>query len=159
MEIISATGQTGRVSFDGHFVTISRTGYVAVLNFGKSEKRIPITAISAVQFRPAGSILRGFIQFTLAGAIEQRSQFMHQIGDATEDENSVVFLKKSSADMEAVRDAIEQAIIKLHEPHAPQPQAASPSTSEELNRLAQLHAQGVLSDSEFSAAKNRILGL
>ena len=33
------------------------------------------------------------------------------------------------------------------------------SDSEELNRLADLHHRGVLSDEEFAAAKARLLGI
>ncbi len=40
----------------------------------------------------------------------------------------------------------------------PAPAAAEPSMLDQLNQLATLHEQGVLSDDEFSAAKAKILG-
>jgi hypothetical protein len=45
-------------------------------------------------------------------------------------------------------------------PAAPAP-AAAPSNdpTAELERLGQLHAQGVLSDDEFTAAKAKVLGI
>ncbi len=38
------------------------------------------------------------------------------------------------------------------------PAAAEPSMLDQLNQLATLHEQGVLSDDEFSAAKAKVLG-
>jgi len=40
-----------------------------------------------------------------------------------------------------------------------QPQPADDDLGAQIERLAQLHAQGVLSDSEFAAAKSRLLGI
>ncbi len=46
------------------------------------------------------------------------------------------------------------------EPPAPAeaPAAAAPSMLDQLNQLAALHGQGVLSDEEFTAAKAKLLG-
>jgi hypothetical protein len=44
--------------------------------------------------------------------------------------------------------------------YAPPPAApAAPDTTEELTKLAQLHAQGILTDEEFAAKKAQILGI
>ena len=40
----------------------------------------------------------------------------------------------------------------------PAPRAAGPSMTDQLNQLADLHNQGVLSDDEFAAAKAKLLG-
>ena len=41
----------------------------------------------------------------------------------------------------------------------PVQQAAAPDSTTELEKLAQLHAQGVLTDEEFAAKKKQILGI
>ena len=41
----------------------------------------------------------------------------------------------------------------------PPPEPAQPDSTAELQNLAQLHAQGVLTDEEFAAAKAKILGI
>jgi membrane protease subunit (stomatin/prohibitin family) len=44
----------------------------------------------------------------------------------------------------------------------PAPQAAAPASTDstaELKKLADLHAQGVLTDEEFAAAKKKALGI
>ena len=43
-------------------------------------------------------------------------------------------------------------------PAPPQPAPAEVDTTSELEKLASLHASGALSDEEFAAAKQRILG-
>lgn len=52
--------------------------------------------------------------------------------------------------MESVRSAssVESSV----------PEASASSATDELAKLADLHAQGILSDEEFSAAKQRIIG-
>jgi phospholipase/lecithinase/hemolysin len=40
----------------------------------------------------------------------------------------------------------------------PAPRAAGPSMADQLNQLADLHNQGMLSDDEFAAAKAKLLG-
>jgi hypothetical protein len=43
-------------------------------------------------------------------------------------------------------------------PRDPGPQPAAPSMADQVSQLADLHEQGVLSDSEFAAAKAKLLG-
>jgi hypothetical protein len=43
-------------------------------------------------------------------------------------------------------------------PPAPAPQAAGTDLTAQLQQLAQLHTAGVLSDEEFAAAKQKLLG-
>ena len=61
-------------------------------------------------------------------------------------------------------DEQDQRIGQLEQQQAPPDQpapAAAPETSpmiDELNKLATLHQQGVLTDAEFAAAKAKLLG-
>jgi hypothetical protein len=57
-----------------------------------------------------------------------------------------------SAPAQAAYDATQGA------PAAPPPAAATGTTAE-LERLAELHKSGALSDAEFAAAKSRLLGI
>ena len=55
----------------------------------------------------------------------------------------------------------EQRISNLEQQQAavPAPRAAAaPSMADQLNQLADLHKQGLLSDDEFAAAKAQLLG-
>lgn len=148
---ITATGRAGTVIFDGQAVTIKRSGILAMATAGIGEKRIPIAHIAAVQFKPAHIGVLGFIQFTVAGGVERRSKFGRTTQDAINDENSLTFWKKQQRAFEALRDAIEAAQRR------PQSQTHADLGSQ-LGQLAQLHAQGALTEDEYAAAKARLLG-
>ena len=111
-ETITAKGYNGQVSFDGRFVTISRSGFIARSTVGKGEKRIPIKSLTAVQWKPATHMVRGYIQFTLSGGIERRSRFGQATKDAMQDENSVVFSPRHQEAFQAVRNAVEEAMTQ-----------------------------------------------
>ena len=69
--MIEAVGKAGQIQFDGQYVTITRKGFLARSIVGKGEKRLHIAQISGVQWKPAGPLINGFIQFTLPGGIER----------------------------------------------------------------------------------------
>lgn len=152
--MIEASGQGGQISFDGAFVTITRNGFLARASHGRGDKRIPIASISAVQWKPAGPMVNGFIQLSLGGADRQAAKGSRTM-NAAKDENSVVFTRKQQPDFEQLRAALEQAIAAQHAPQAAS--AAPASLADELAKLAGLRDQGILSDSEFEAQKARLL--
>jgi hypothetical protein len=154
---LHVAGVTGQVIFDGSFVTIARRGFRARAIVGKGEKRIPIRSITAVQWKPAGAMVRGFIQFTVPGGNERRSGFGHQTADAAGDENSVIFTKSQMPAFERLRTTVEQAINAVHTPQSVT--QAQPAPMVDLAKLAELHAAGVLTDAEFTAAKAKALGI
>lgn len=158
MTSLSAKGQTGTIEFDGTFVTIKRGG-LARLTVGKGDKRIPVHSITAVQVKPAGALVNGFISFSLAGGVEKQSKFGKQTIDAGADENSVVFTKKQASEFEALRDAVEQAIVAAHAPAAANaaPRSEGMDLTDQLQRLAELHQAGVLTAEEFSQKKADLL--
>lgn len=153
---MSARGQNGTVTFDGAFVTISRTGALARMTIGKGEKRLPIGSITAVQWKKPGALVNGFIAFTVPGGIERQSKFGTQTRSAGHDENSVIVTKRQGPAFEALRAAIESGIAGSHQPVA---MPARMSDADEIRKLADLHAAGVLTDEEFSAKKAQILGI
>ncbi|GLW58133.1 DUF4429 domain-containing protein [Kitasatospora phosalacinea] len=150
--MIEAKGNTGQVTFDGEYVTITRKGFRARMTVGKGEKRIHVSQITAVQWKPPGMLVSGFIQFTVPGGIERRSGFGSQTGSAAEDENSVLFLKNQAPAFEELREAVDEAIARQHRP------ASSDSLADELAKLQHLADAGALSAQEYDAAKARILG-
>ena len=57
------------------------------------------------------------------------------------------------------QDASQQQAQQAQQAPVPAPRAAAaPSMADQLNQLADLHKQGMLSDDEFAAAKARLLG-
>jgi hypothetical protein len=102
-----AEGVNGQVELDGGMLSIQRKGAMARATVGKGEKRIPVKQVQAVQWKPASKLTRGFIQFSLGG-----SDAKGRAADAAKDENSVLFNGKQQADFEAIRSAVEQAIVE-----------------------------------------------
>jgi len=60
--------------------------------------------------------------------------------------------QQAAAQQKAADDAAKAAAAP-----APAPAAADPT--EQLKKLADLHAQGIISDEEFAAAKKKALGI
>ena len=151
---VYAKGINGQVTVDGDWLTIHRKG-LGRLGHSKGDRRIPLAQITAVQMRPAGPLINGFLRVTIPGAPVARGG----LGNAEKDENAVIFRKSHQAEFDQVRAAIEAYIARQHAPR-PSPSSASRpgGVAAELAQLAELHQAGVLTDGEFEAAKARALG-
>ena len=149
-------GHTGTVVWDGDFITIKRTGFNARMSVGKGEKRIPVASITAVQWKPAGAMVNGYIQFSMGGGNESRAHFGSQTTNAVNDENSVVFTKKQMPEFAELRAALEEAIAHRGRPSEPSTPTA-PDLLAQLKQLGELRDAGVLSEEEFAAKKAEIL--
>jgi hypothetical protein len=134
-------------------VTITPKGVLGFLNKGiKGTKEIPFTSIVAVQFKEAGAVFSGYLQFSIPGGNESRGG----IFAATKDENTFMFAHaKNNAMAREIKEYIDAAVRRSRAP-----QAAAPATnlSDELQKLAKLKEQGILSEEEFQAAKKRLIG-
>ncbi|MCC3280719.1 DUF4429 domain-containing protein [Arthrobacter sp. zg-Y40] len=156
--VLARSPGAGYVSFDGHYVTIQHLG-LGRFTVGKGVKRIPITSISSIQVKPSGALVSGFIQFSLPGGTEMRSQFGRQSTDAAGDENSMM-IYGNEPDFLALRDAIETAQRELHQPRVVQtaPDAAQPDdVFAQLEKLGKLRDAGILTNEEFEAKKADLL--
>jgi hypothetical protein len=150
---VEIKGMNGQIEFDGQSITIRRQGFRARTGVGKGEKRIPLRHVTSVQFKPAGAMVNGFIQFSLGGGNERRSAFGQQTMDAAKDENSVIFRKKQQPEFEELRAAVESAMVADNPAAGP----AAPDRLTQLQKLADLHSSGVLNDAEFEQEKRRLL--
>jgi Short C-terminal domain/Domain of unknown function (DUF4429) len=133
-------------------VAITPKGVLGFLNKGiKGTKEIPFTSIVAVQFKEASLLLSGYLQFTIPGGIESRGG----IFAATKDENTFMFREAGNKMARRIKDHVDAAVRKSK---TPQVAAQSSSISDELQKLAKLKEQGVLTQEEFQAAKKRLIG-
>ena len=115
----------------------------------QGDKRIPFKNITAVQFRDAGAMMAGVIQFTLKGGREAANGMLA----AMTDENAVLFTKAQQARMTALRGHVSRAIAEADTP------AKALSSVEELTKLAELVEKGYVTRDEFDAHKRRLLRL
>ena len=134
-------------------VTITPKGVLGFLNKGiKGTKEIPFGSIVAVQFKEAGAVFSGYLQFTIPGGNESRGGILA----ATKDENTFMFAHaKNNSMAREIKEFIDGAVRKSR---APQSSATAASLPDEIQKLAQLKEQGILSEDEFQAAKRKLIG-
>jgi hypothetical protein len=143
-----ADGSNGSVELDDHQIVIRRKGIANKITQGfQGDKSIPLRSITAVQFRPAGSLMAGCIQFTIIGGQEFRGGMLQ----ATMDENAVLFTREQQPAFEHLRRAVEEAVSTGGGVPAQAGNAA------ELQKLAELVERGFLTREEFEAQKQGLL--
>lgn len=150
MDSLTAVGKNGEVSFDGATVSLTRHS-----TFGKvtSTRTYPIHSLTSVEFKEPSTFQYGVFSLIVSGGNSLRGH-IGKIGvGAKMDENAVILEKKHATAFRELFNVMNQAVLDAQRP---QPVA---SASDEITHLAQLHAQGALTDEEFSAAKARLLRL
>lgn len=132
---------------------ITPKGVLGFLNKGlKGTKTIPFASIQAIQFREAGVIVSGYIQFTIAGGNESKGGVL----SAAKDENTFMFAQaKNNAAAKQIVSFIEASVASLR---SPPKTVRGTSLSDELKGLAKLRDDGVLTNEEFQAAKRKLIG-
>lgn len=145
------TGHNGQVQVDDQGITISRKGVLGFLTQGlKGDKRIPFDSITAVQFKSAGMLTNGYIQFTISGGNESRGGVLK----ATSDENTVMFRAGEQGTAFAqLRTLVEGRIADRRRGNA------APSAADEIERFASLRDRGLITTEEYEAKKRVLLGL
>lgn len=151
---MEAKGVNGQLELAGNKIIIKRKGMLAKMTQGlKGDKEILVKQISSIQFKKAGSLTNGYIQFAFSGGKEDQGGLF----DATKDENTVMFNKKQMPDFEKLKQAVEQKIEELSN-HSSSP-ATSLDTADQIKKLADLRDSGILTEEEFSAKKKQLLGI
>lgn len=120
--------------FDGVFVTLVRH---RARSFEGGVTRIPVSSITAVRWRQATKAASGFLEFAAAGA-----------GTL-----AVVFGRTHQDAFNALKTAVEQALAEhggIEEQRR--------SLAADLNALASLKREQLLTPEEYSAAKQHVLG-
>lgn len=118
----------------------------------KGTKEIPYYSITAIQMKEPGKFTRGYIQFTISGGKENQAGLM----EAVDDENTFLFSDDHSLDL--VRKVKAYIATSVRKAHAPSGSGVQPaSLPDEIVKLASLRDQGLLSESEFLAAKAKLL--
>ncbi|MGZ4848724.1 MAG: DUF4429 domain-containing protein [Halobacteriota archaeon] len=152
--LITAKGTNGQLELLPTKIRIRRKGMLALATQGiKGDKEIYIDQISSIQLKSSG-VTSGYIQFSFLGGQETKRGLF----DATHDENTVRFVKKHQPEFEAIKRAVEQ---KLHEARSsraqPMQQPVSDDVPSQIQKLAQLREQGILTDQEFNQKKQELL--
>lgn len=158
-----AKGNNGQLAVYADRVVLARKGVGAFMSqgIGKGDKEIALESISAIQWRNAGALTLGYIQFTFAGALDMRGGIL----DAQKDENAVTFNKKQQGDFERARALIDAHRAQQRAPFQTGQRASAAETpapssaADELAKWAALRDQGIISPDDFEAKKRQLLGL
>ncbi|MGE4431735.1 MAG: DUF4429 domain-containing protein [Sphingobium sp.] len=134
-------GSTKSITVEEDAITIS---YRVLYHGFKGDKRIPISSITAVQYKEPSGWLVGYIQFSIHGGVEW-------LGPVAQDENALQFDKKDADAFRALRNFVQDRIGKGGQKNT------GASIADELAKLAALKEQGILTEDEFIAQKAKLL--
>ncbi|MEL7068611.1 MAG: DUF4429 domain-containing protein [Cyanobacteria bacterium J06581_3] len=102
-----ALGKNGQIKLTKKRIIIYRKGFWGFVAQGVSGgKEIPISRITAVQFKGAGGLTTGFLQLSILGGIESTGG----VFNAANDENTVLFETHQQKDFEEVKRYIDSVI-------------------------------------------------
>ncbi|MDG9674702.1 caspase family protein [Micromonospora sp. DH14] len=107
--VLRARGVLGYAAFDGQSVVIGKAGFGPVM---RGERRLHVSDVAGVSFKPATSLHYGYLQVIQKGVQPAPiSRFGPGAGrPPMEDGASVSFARSANAEMQQMRDAIETAI-------------------------------------------------
>ena len=143
-------GHGGSIELNNTSITIKRKGVLSFMTQGlKGDKEIPISLLTAVQFKAAGTFTNGYIQFSFQGGSEAKGG----VFQAASDENTVLFTKAQQPEFDTLRAKLQSRIGR------PADKSGQGSYLDDLERLAALRSNGILTEEEFQAKKKQILGL
>jgi len=151
--LMKAKGIGGDLELLKNKIRIKRKGGMAFLLHGlKGDKEIFLNQISSIQLKKAGIALNGYIQFAFIGGREAKGG----IWQATSDENTIMFKKDTQEDFIKIKNTIEQQIYQF------QNQDKNDKTIlgiNDLEKLAKLRDEGIITEEEFKTKKRQILGI
>ncbi|MCD4643723.1 hypothetical protein AR454_16685 [Bacillus mycoides] len=139
------------ITIEGNFIRIKRKGALNFLNHGlDGEKTIDINNLTGIQVKKAG-FTSGYIQFIFLGSQESKKG----VFAATQDENTVMFAKKEQKMADEIKEYIEGFLANKSKPQV----AAAVSGADEILKYKELLDQGVITEEEFQAKKQQLLGI
>ena len=147
-------GANGQLMVYEDKVIIERKGANAFLYYGfAGAKTIPLSSIKSVQFKKAGKVFGGYIQFSILGGVECQGG----LNNAISDENSVMIAAKDNDIAQKIKDYVESRIIEYSKPQVTVAQQLS--AADELKQYKELLDMDIITQEEFDSKKKQLLGL
>jgi hypothetical protein len=151
---IVAKGVDGEVELLGNRVAIRRRGFFGAINHGfGGDQELLASSITAIQFKPAGPLLNGYIRFGFAGGQQQAGG----IFGAIHDDNCVAFNQKQQPAFERFKRELDRSRQQPVQ-HSTQPAVDPRARLDALEKLADLRAKGIVTEAEFQEQKRKLLG-
>ncbi|WP_229550423.1 DUF4429 domain-containing protein [Nostoc sp. CHAB 5836] len=100
-------GSNGQIRLIHNRIIISRKGATAFLTQGlKGDKEIPLSRITAMQFKRADALTKGYLQFSIQGGIESKGG----VFAAVTDENTIMFTELEQPEFEELKRYVNSVI-------------------------------------------------
>jgi hypothetical protein len=148
-----AKGIGGDLELLKNKIRIKRKGGTAFLLHGlKGDKEIFLNQISSIQFKKAG-FTSGYIQFAFMGGREAKGG----VFQAASDENTIMFTKDDQEDFIEIKNTIEEQVFQFQNPDKKNDKTSL--NIDDLEKLAKLKDEGIITEEEFQAKKRQILGI
>ncbi len=137
-------------------VSFKHKGAMGFLTKGiQGERKIYYKQITSLQFKDAGSVTSGFIEFYLDGHHDSKQG--GGLFSGTQNENRFYFYKKDQKEMTKAYSYIQDKVKSTNTIVVEQ--NASTSNADELRKFKQLLDEGIITDEEFQKKKKELLGL
>lgn len=161
--IIEIEGTTGKISvYDDHLI-ISRHGLFAFASQGgyKGDRTIFYKDLTAIEYKKPSLISNGYFQFVFAGTQQTRASvgIWGSSLKSAKDENTII-LRAFNSKIPPLSEKVNQILqerIKAIKSSAVKIINTPPSLADEIAKLAELKAKGLLDDEEFITAKQKLL--
>ena len=148
-------GTDGTITFDGRNVTITHTW---LSNAGRCEAQIPLGAVAGVNVKN-GMVLAAVTVVVAGGGTPRKGKDPFTVNGCTKQDaaafRDLLVAARAAVDAAPVA-APEERPVWLDEPAPAAPDASG--LVEKLEKLANLHTQGMLTAEEFGIAKAKLLG-
>jgi predicted RNA-binding Zn-ribbon protein involved in translation (DUF1610 family) len=152
---VKVEGRNGQIELLKYKIRITRRGWLSFPKVG--DKDILLSAITGIELKSAGWLGKaGYIRFVYQGGGEVKKSFWETadpVMRAASDENAVLFGTGQQAEFEQFKKALEQRISEIARPQS----NSTGSVADELAKLADMKAKGILSDDEFRQQKRKLL--
>lgn len=155
MEEFVAKGATGYLKVTPTKVILEHKGFLAMTYGTRGVKEIPISSITSIQLKKPGLFSSGYIEFSFSGGKETKGK---GVKGAYENENAMVFHINEYNDFLKAKELIEKYMEEA-KTKTEQSSASTRSVADEIEKLAKLKEQGILSEEEFESAKKKLLGI
>jgi hypothetical protein len=148
--VITVSTNSATIRITPEYVQIAKRGIGALWQGGPwhGARQIALDQITAIEWRDAGLIKEGYLQIVYSGNVPR---------DPYHDESAVIFKKRNQGKLEEVKVELERRVKEARAAARGAPVAQS--GADEIGRLAELRDRGILTEDEFQAKKQQILGL
>ncbi|PWV46521.1 SHOCT domain-containing protein [Chitinophaga sp. S165] len=156
-------GQNGKIMvFDDH-IAISRATFGGFVSQGGSsgDRKFFFSDITTVEYKKPSFFANGYFKVIVPGTSETNAKvgLLSSSNESMKDQNTVVlraFTSKVGDEMEKVYELIMKKLTEAKKNKQGTPQVAS-SKMDELKKLGELKAAGVLTEEEFQQEKAKLL--